>query len=43
MDAPVQRITGADVPMPYADILEKLSLPDVENIVNVAKFVCNKK
>ena len=29
MDAPVERIAGADVPMPYAANLERLALPQV--------------
>lgn len=42
LDAPVRRVTGADVPMPYAANLEKLALPDVVQIVDVAKSVCYK-
>jgi pyruvate dehydrogenase E1 component beta subunit len=37
LDAPVERITGADVPTPYAKILEDLSFPDTPLIVKVAK------
>jgi pyruvate dehydrogenase E1 component beta subunit len=40
LDAPPARITGADVPMPYAANLEKLALPTVEEIVEAAKAVC---
>jgi pyruvate dehydrogenase E1 component beta subunit len=40
LDAPVERITGADVPMPYAINLEKSALPQVDDIVNVVKRVC---
>lgn len=40
LDAPVTRITGRDVPMPYAANLEKLALPQVDNIVEAAKAVC---
>ena len=40
LDAPVERITGVDVPMPYAENLEKMALPTVEDIVRVAKRVC---
>lgn len=36
LDAPVLRVTGADVPMPYAKNLEELALPSAQNIVNVA-------
>jgi pyruvate dehydrogenase E1 component beta subunit len=37
LDAPVRRITGADIPMPYAKNLEALSLPTPELIADVAK------
>lgn len=40
LDAPVMRVTGKDVPMPYAANLEKLALPQVEEIVAAAKAVC---
>ncbi len=40
LDAPVVRITGKDVPMPYAANLEKLALPTVEDVVAAAKAVC---
>ncbi len=40
LDAPVARIAGADVPMPYAANLEKLALPTVEQIIEAAKSVC---
>jgi pyruvate dehydrogenase E1 component beta subunit len=40
LDAPVARITGKDVPMPYAANLEKLALPNVGEVVQAAKAVC---
>ncbi|MBA3812944.1 MAG: pyruvate dehydrogenase complex E1 component subunit beta [Alphaproteobacteria bacterium] len=40
LDAPVVRVTGADVPMPYAANLEHLALPQVDAIVEAAKAVC---
>ena len=40
LDAPVARVTGEDVPMPYAANLEKLALPQVDDIVAAAKAVC---
>jgi pyruvate dehydrogenase E1 component beta subunit len=40
LDAPVLRITGKDVPMPYAANLEKLALPSVAEVVEAAKSVC---
>ena len=39
LDAPVIRITGKDVPMPYAANLEKLALPSIAEIVAAAKAV----
>jgi pyruvate dehydrogenase E1 component beta subunit len=40
LDAPVIRICGKDVPMPYAANLEKLALPSVAEVVQAAKTVC---
>ena len=42
LDAPVTRVTGKDVPMPYAANLEKLALPQVDDIVKSCINVCNK-
>jgi pyruvate dehydrogenase E1 component beta subunit len=39
LDAPVERVTGKDVPMPYAANLEKLALPSVAEVVEAAKAV----
>jgi pyruvate dehydrogenase E1 component beta subunit len=39
LDAPVVRVTGKDVPMPYAANLEKLALPNVGDVVAAAKAV----
>jgi pyruvate dehydrogenase E1 component beta subunit len=39
LDAPVLRISGKDVPMPYAANLEKLALPSVAEIVEAVKAV----
>jgi pyruvate dehydrogenase E1 component beta subunit len=33
LDAPMERVTGADVPMPYAQDLEQAALPQVEDVV----------
>lgn len=33
LDAPVQRVCGVEVPMPYASHLEQAALPQVEQIV----------
>jgi pyruvate dehydrogenase E1 component beta subunit len=40
LDAPVTRVAGKDVPMPYAANLEALALPQVADIVAAAKAVC---
>ncbi|MEN3288850.1 MAG: pyruvate dehydrogenase component beta subunit [Bradyrhizobium sp.] len=40
LDAPVARVSGKDVPMPYANNLEKLALPSVAEVVQAAKAVC---
>jgi pyruvate dehydrogenase E1 component beta subunit len=42
LDAPVKRVHGLDVPLPYAANLEKLALPQPENIVEAAREVCNR-
>src|SRR5437868_8313396 len=39
LDAPVARVSGKDVPMPYAANLEKLALPSVNEVVDAAKAV----
>ena len=40
LDAPVLRVSGKDVPMPYAANLEKLALPSAAEVVEAAKAVC---
>ena len=40
LDAPVTRVSGKDVPMPYAANLEKLALPSTAEVVEAAKAVC---
>ena len=42
LDAPVMRVTAKDVPLPYAQNLEKMALPSVDNIVEKTKEVCYK-
>ncbi|MBS0548139.1 MAG: pyruvate dehydrogenase complex E1 component subunit beta [Proteobacteria bacterium] len=42
LDAPVKRVAGLDIPLPYAANLEKMALPQVENIVEAAHAVCNR-
>ena len=42
LDAAPEIVSGKDVPLPYAENLEKLSLPTVDDIVIAAKRVCYK-
>ena len=42
LDAPVVTVCGKDVPMPYAENLEKLALPSVEEVVQAVKSVSYK-
>jgi pyruvate dehydrogenase E1 component beta subunit len=39
LDAPVARVAGKDVPMPYAANLEKLALPNADDVVAAVKSV----
>ncbi|MCK7611484.1 pyruvate dehydrogenase complex E1 component subunit beta [Roseibium sediminicola] len=39
LDAPILRVTGKDVPMPYAANLEKLALPNVGEVIDAVKAV----
>ncbi|MBG6143642.1 pyruvate dehydrogenase E1 component beta subunit [Labrenzia sp. EL_142] len=39
LDAPIMRVTGKDVPMPYAANLEKLALPSVSQVIETVKAV----
>ncbi len=43
LDAPVMRVHAADVPLPYAANLERLALPQVENIVAAVRQLCLKR
>jgi pyruvate dehydrogenase E1 component beta subunit len=40
LDAPIMRVAAKDVPLPYAQNLEKMALPSVDNIVEKTKEVC---
>ena len=42
LDAPISRVTGLDVPLPYAENLEKMALPQVEDIVEAGLSICNR-
>jgi pyruvate dehydrogenase E1 component beta subunit len=43
LDAPPTKVTGKDVPMPYASNLEKLALPHVGDVIEAVKAVCYRK
>jgi pyruvate dehydrogenase E1 component beta subunit len=42
LDAPPAKVTGADVPMPYAANLERLALPSAAQVIAAVKAVCYK-
>jgi pyruvate dehydrogenase E1 component beta subunit len=42
LDAPVKRVAGLDIPLPYAANLEKMALPQADDIVKAAREVCNR-
>jgi len=39
LDAPVKRVSGVDVPMPYAKNLERLAVPDVAEVIAAVRAV----
>ncbi len=43
LDAPMERVAGKDIPLPYAANLEKLALPQIDDIVEAAKRACFRK
>jgi len=43
LDAPPERITSADVPIPYSKSIEDFAIPQAANIVNAIKRVCYRK
>jgi len=43
LDAPVVRVTGKDVPLPYAANLEKLALPQIDNIIEAVRSICYRQ
>lgn len=43
LDAPIQRVAGLAVPIPYNPVLEKKSVPQVENIIKAVKATVNHK
>lgn len=42
LDAPVERVTGVEVPMPYAANLEKAALPTIDDVLIAIKKVMGK-
>jgi pyruvate dehydrogenase E1 component beta subunit len=40
LDAPIARVTGADVPDPYAQNLEQIAFPQADYIVNAIRHTC---
>jgi pyruvate/2-oxoglutarate/acetoin dehydrogenase E1 component len=42
LDAPVARVAGAEVPIPYSFPLEQLAIPTVDNVVTTARKLVNR-
>ncbi len=40
LDAPIARVTGLDVPMPYAKNLEKIVIPNADHVADAVRHVC---
>jgi len=43
LDAPITRVTGLDVPLPYADNLEKMALPSTDKVIQAVNAVCYRQ
>lgn len=43
LDAPFERLAGVDVPMPYAESIERMAVPQIEDIVAAALKACYRK
>jgi pyruvate dehydrogenase E1 component beta subunit len=43
LDAPVERVTGKDVPLPYANSLERAALPGLEDVVATAESIVGRR
>lgn len=43
LDAPVEIVSGKEVPLPYAENLEKMSLPTIEEIIKAAQKTCHRE
>jgi pyruvate dehydrogenase E1 component beta subunit len=39
MDAPIKHVTGADVPMPYAKVLERAAMPKKSDVIEAVKAI----
>jgi pyruvate dehydrogenase E1 component beta subunit len=42
LDAPVKRLGAMDVPVPFSPVLEDLTVPTLERVVEVAKVLCGR-
>lgn len=40
LDAPMERVCGADVPMPYSVSIEQMAIPQIEDIVRASLTAC---
>lgn len=41
LDAPIQRMTGVDIPMPYSEAVEVYSMLKSDHVIKVAKKILN--
>jgi pyruvate dehydrogenase E1 component beta subunit len=42
LDAPVKRMGAMDVPIPFSPVLEDLTIPTAEAVVEMAKTLCGR-
>ena len=42
LDAPVKRMGAMDVPVPFSPVLEDITVPTVERVVQMAKTLCGR-
>lgn len=40
LDAPMERVCGADIPMPYAETIESMAVPQIPDIVKAVLTAC---
>jgi len=43
LDAPMERVCGADIPMPYSESIEQMAIPQIPDIVKTVLKACYRK